>query len=297
MAIDHFIPEVWNARLLTSLETNLVYGGPGVVNRDYEGDIANAGDTVRITSVSDPEIKDYVEGVTVITPEPLTTAQRSLVITESKMFAFSVDDVNKRQALGGVMAEGMRRAAYRLRDTADKFLAAKFVGGVQADNLIPATFVTADGDARDGSDVLITNQVSAYEGLVRLAQKLDEADIPDSGRWAVIPSWYHSLLLLDTRFTDASAAGQPSAAINGMVGTVAGMSLARSNNAPIISGDDTAVIAGTSAALSYAEQINMTEAYRPESSFADAVKGLHVYGAKLVRPDHVAVLTASPTAV
>ncbi|MDN5860910.1 MAG: hypothetical protein L0H84_20080 [Pseudonocardia sp.] len=293
MALDHFIPEVWNARLLTSLETNLVYGGPNVVNREYEGDIANAGDTVRITSISDPEISDYVAGVTTITPTPLTTAQRSLVITESKMFAFEVDDVDKRQALGGVMAEGMRRAAYRLRDVADRFLAAKFVGGVQAANLIAATQIVA----KDPAAPAIGGQLSAYEGIVRLAQRLDEADIPDTGRWVIIPAWYHALLLLDERFTDASARGEQSAAINGMVGTVAGMMVARSNNAPTMGADDTAVIAGTSAALSYAEQINMTEAYRPESSFSDAVKGLHVYGAKLVRPDHVAVLTASQDAV
>jgi len=286
MAVDHFIPEVWSARLLTALETNLVYGSPGVVNRDYEGEIANAGDTVHITSISDPEISDYVAGSTVITPQPLSTAQRSLLITEAKMFAFEVDDVDERQALGGIMAEGMDRAAYRLRDTADTFLSAKFVGGVQAANVIGATAVV---QAPAGA------QIDAYTGLVRLAQKLDEADVPDVGRWAIIPAWYYSLLLLDQRFTDASARGEQSAAINGQVGMVANMRIARSNKVPSLGGDDSAVLAGTSAALSYAEQINKTEAYRPESSFSDAVKGLHVYGAKVVRPDHIAMLTASQT--
>lgn len=286
MAIDHFIPEVWSARLLTSLETALRYGSPGVVNRDYEGDIGAAGDTVRITSISDPEIADYVPGVTVITPQPLTTAQRTLTITESKYFGFEIDDVDKRQALGGVMAEGMKRAAYRLRDTADKFLAAKFVGGVQSANTISTTTVVA---APTGA------QIDAYTGLIQLGLKLDEADIPEEGRWAIVPPWYHSLLKLDTRFTSAADRGEQSAAINGKVGTVNGMAIAMSNNAPLITGDDYAVLAGTDAALSYAEQINSTEAYRPESSFSDAVKGLHVYGAKMVRPDHVAMLTASKT--
>lgn len=289
MAVDHFIPEVWSARLLTALETALVYGSPGVVNRDYEGEIRNAGDTVHITSISDPEISDYVPGVTVINPQPLSTAQRSLTITESKMFAFEVDDVDLRQALGGIMGEGMDRAAYRLRDTADTFLAAKFVGGVQAQNVIGATHIVASNPT--GA------QMSAYEGLVRLAEKLDDADIPDEGRFAIIPNWYHSLLLLDERFTDASARGEQSAAINGKVGTVSGMAIARSNKVPVLSGDDSGVVAGVSSAVSYAEQINKTEAYRPESAFSDAVKGLHVYGAKVVRPDHLAMLTASKTTV
>lgn len=288
MAINHFIPEIWSAKLLTSLETSLVYGGAGVVNRDYEGDIASAGDTVRITSISDPEINDYVAGSTDIVPQPLTTAQRTLHITESKYFAFEVDDIDARQAAGDVMAEGMTRAAYRLRDVADTFLAAKFVGGVQAANIIGATHITADGAA--------TGSISAYEGLVRLAQKLDEADIPDEGRFAIIPAWYHSLLLLDKRFTDASARGEASAAINGQVGVVSNMRIARSNKVPQIA-DGFGVIAGTAAAMTYAEQINKTEAYRPESSFSDAVKGLHVYGAKVVRPDHIAMLTASEVPV
>lgn len=291
MAVEHFIPEVWSARLLTALETSLVYGGPGVVNREYEGEISNAGDTVRITSISDPEITDYVAGTTVINPAPLTTAQRSLTITESKMFAFEVDDIDKRQALGGIMDEGMKRAAYKMRDVADSFLAAKFATGAQSANVLAATTILAN----DPTTPAIGTSVSAYEGLVRLAQVLDEADIPDEGRFAIIPAWYHTLLLLDKRFTDASQRGEASAAINGKVGTVSNMSIARSNKVPILTGDDYAVVAGTSAAVSYAEQINKTEAYRPESSFSDAVKGLHVYGAKVVRPDHIAVLTASKT--
>lgn len=293
MAVEHFIPEVWSARLLTALETSLVYGSPNVVNRDYEGEISGAGDTVHITSISDPEISDYVAGTTVITPQPLTTAQRTLAITESKMFAFEVDDVDKRQALGGIMDEGMMRAAYRLRDTADTFLAGKFATGAQAANVLAATMILA----KDPTTPAIGTSVSAYEGLVRLGQVLDEADVPDEGRFAIVPAWYHTLLLLDQRFTDASARGEQSAAINGKVGTVSGMAIARSNKVPVLTGDDYAVVAGTKAAVSYAEQINKTEAYRPESSFSDAVKGLHVYGAKVVRPDHIAVLTASKTAV
>lgn len=282
MAIDHFIPEVWSAELLTALETSLVYGAPGVVNRDYEGDIRAAGDTVRITSISDPEIDDYVAGTTVITPQPLTTAQRTLVVDQAKYFSFEVDDVDARQALPGVLTEGTSRAGYRLRDAADSFLAAKFVAGVQAANVIASTTI---------DPAPATGEVTAYEGLVRLAQKLDEADVPDMGRWAIVPAWFYSQLLLDERFTDAGARGEASAALNGQVGVVSNMRILRSNKVPAIS-TASAVVAGVPAALTYAEQINKVEAYRPENSFSDAVKGLHVYGAKVIRPDHIALLTA-----
>lgn len=280
MAIVNFISEVWAAELLTSLKKALVYAGPGVVNRRYEGVIANAGDTVRITSISRPSIADYVAGSTVITPEPLTDASRSLVISQSKYFAFEVDDIEKRQAQSGVLEEGMREAAFGLADVADQYVAGLHTG-VQAANVLGTRIIdTAD---------------KAYNGLVDLVVKLDEANVSSAGRWSVIPPWYHGLLLRDARFTDASASGMASAALNGQVGMVAGMSVLRSNNTPNPTADHRVVIAGTEDAISFAEQINKTETFRPENAFSDAVKGLHLYGAKLVRPDGLATLTADPT--
>lgn len=285
MAIVNFIPEVWAAELLASLKKSLVYAGPGVVNRRYEGLITNAGDTVRITSISRPAIADYVAGVTNIVPEPLTDASRSLTISQSKYFAFEVDDIEKRQAQSGVLEEGMREAAFGLADVADQFVAALYTG-VQTANVVPAVNLSA-GDAA-AVDL-------AYVTLVKLAQKLDEASVAGTDRWVIIPPAYHTLLLRDARFTDASASGMASVALNGRVGMVAGMTVMTSNNAPVPGANSRAVIAGTQDAISFAEQINKTEAFRPESAFSDAVKGLHLYGAKLVRPDGLAIVTAQLT--
>ena len=89
MAIT-FIPEIWSAMMLESLKKNLVYAGPGVVSRAWEGEIQNQGDTVRIRSISRPTIATYTKGSTTITPEQLTDAQRSLVINQAKYFAFDI---------------------------------------------------------------------------------------------------------------------------------------------------------------------------------------------------------------
>lgn len=278
MAITRFIPEIWSAVLLQALETRLVYAQPGVVNRDYEGEIANAGDTVRITSISDPTIGDYVPNSTTITPEELNDAQRTLVIDQSKYFAFKVDDVDQRQALGNVMPEAMRRAAYQLARVADSYVASLYTGVVADNNL---------------GTVSVTTAAIAYTQLRMLKLRLDEADIPEDGRFAIMPPWYYSLLTEDNRFLDAAASGTTETLRNGQVGRVLGFELLQSNQAPNPTGDDYVVMAGVDSAISFAQQINKTEAYRPESSFSDAVKGLHLYGAKLVRPDHIAVLTAS----
>jgi N4-gp56 family major capsid protein len=284
MAITRFRPEIWSAELLVALRKASVFAQPAVVNRDYEGEISQAGDTVRITSISDPTIGNYTANSTVITPEELTDAQRTLVINQAKYFAFKVDDVDRRQAKGDVMGEALSRAAYKLRDVVDAYIAALY------------TDVASANKVNSGSAVAITTGDLAYSNLVALGQELDEANVSSEGRWAVVPPWYHSKLLLNTNFINIEKSGDGGAALrNGMIGRAAGFDLYKSNNVVNVTGDDYAVLAGVNSAISYAEQINSVEAYRPESSFSDAVKGLHLWGCKVIRPDSLAYLLASQT--
>lgn len=282
MAITLFKPEVWAAVLLSSLKKALVYGAPGVANRSYEGEVRNAGDTVHITSIGRPTINTYVPGTTVIAPQQLTDSQRSLLIDQAKFFAFEVDDVDARQTAGNVIPEAMSEAAFGLSDVADQYIAATYTGVAAANNL--GTVIVDTGD-------------KAYNELRRLMIKLDEASVPRQGRWVVVPPWYHGLLMDTQKFIDASASGSTDPLLNGHVGRAAGFDIRVSNNTPNPTTDNRVIIAGYPGAIAYAEQINKTEAYRPDDSFSDAVKGLHLYGAKLVRPDGIAVVTADPTAV
>lgn len=279
-----FIPEIWSKKLLSATEKALVIASPGVVNHDYEGEISDAGDTVHINSVGDPTIATYVPGTTVLVAEELTTAQQALLIDQSKSFNFKVDDVDKRQAAGNTLSEAMKRAAYKLRDVADQYVEGLLRAGV------------VSGNALGAISVPIANPTYVYDKiLVPLSVKLDEANVPTEGRYVLIPPWVRGRLLMDDRFIRADASGKASAAISGVVGEAAGFEIRVSNNMPLVTGDDYSVIAGTDAACSFAQQISKTEAYRPESSFSDAVKGLHVYGAKVTRPDHIATALASIT--
>jgi hypothetical protein len=282
MSVDTFKPEVWAASLLVALRKSLVYGM--VVNRNYEGEIAEYGDTVTINSVSRPAISTYVPNSTTIVPEALTTAERKLLVDQAKYFAFEVDDVDQRQTRGDLIPAALSEAGYAMADAADQFLAGLYTGVVSANNL--GTIAVTTGTPNDAYDKI----------LVPLKVALDNANVPNEGRWAVIPPWLHGRLLRDDRFIrwDASGANPPSS-INGYVGKAAGFLLFVSNNTPFPGGDDNIVIAGTNSAISYAEQISKVEAYRPQSSFSDAIKGLHLYGGKLVRPDGIAVAQASQT--
>jgi hypothetical protein len=285
MSVRNFVPEIWSARLLVAARKAFVYAAPNVVNRDYEGDIAEAGDTVRITSVSRPAIGTYVPGSTTITPEKLTTGQRTLVVDQSKYWAFSIDDVDKRQAKSNLIPQAMSEAAYGLADVVDQYVAGLYTQ-IQAANFLnvvgsPIDTFTAPAD--------FYNKI-----LVPLRTRLTKASVPTPGRYVIVPPEGYASLLLDDRFIKADNAGTDAGLRNGLVGRAAGFDIYESNNVPNPSGDTLVVTAGTNGAITFAEQINKTEAYRPESSFSDAVKGLALYGAKVVRPDFLAAAFINP---
>lgn len=279
MSVATFIPEFWSKKLLSSLKPAHVYGA--LCNTDYEGEITEAGDTVTINSVGRPTITPYIPNVSVIVPEKLTTAQRKLVVDQSDSFAFGIDDVDKRQANGGLMEEATKEAAFGFAQVTDLYLEG----------------IMRAGASNDLGTIGVVNPADVYDKLLIPAKiKLDRANVPVEGRWAVLTPEQHGLILLDPRFIDYDKSGNTEGKVNGIVGRAAGFDLIVSNNAPVITGDDYAFMAGHRMATSYAEQINKTEAYRPESSFEDAIKGLHLYGGKVVRPEALVKAAASVTA-
>lgn len=275
MSITNFRPEIWSANLLVATRKVLVYGD--CINRDYEGEISAAGDTVRITSVGRPTISTYVPNVTVINPEQVNDSQRTLVVDQSKMFAFAVDDVDARQAKGNVLPQSMNEAAYGFADVIDQYIASTMYTGIQTANQI-------------GSVTIAANTPSDFydKVLVPLKIKLDLANVPTEGRWINVRPEAHGALLRDSRFVKVNESGTSDGLRNGMVGRAAGFDIRLTNNAPNTTGSEYVTIAGTNSAYTFAEQINKVEAYRPQSSFSDAIKGLVLYGGKLVRPDFLA---------
>lgn len=291
MAVDTFIPEVWNAQLITALEENLILADPGSsVNTNYEGDIAQAGDTVHIARIADPVIADYIKNVTIINPATLSTTDETFTITQSKYFAFEVDDVDRRQALnaGALMNEAAKRAAYGMRALADTFVGAQMVAGA--------------GTVLDPMDIVAADAADAYAVILRLKLALDKKLIPQEGRWLTCDPSFYALLLLDPRFIDASKYGGSgnTPLHNGEVGKILNFTVKVSTHLPKgtagAAGEVSSfVIAGHQMATTFAQQINKTEAYRPESSFSDAIKGLHLYGAKVIQGEALAVIDVDVT--
>lgn len=280
MALD-FIPTVWAARLLVALEKSLVYGQTNVCNRDYEGEIRASGNTVKIASIGDVTVDNYTKDTDIGDPQTLTDAEQTLLINQAKYFNFYVDSVDRAQQNVNVLDEAMRRASWSLRDYADSFLAAAMEAAVVIGNKIGSN-----------ASPEVPTKDNAYEYLVDLGVLLDEANTPLDGRFVVVPAWFHGLLLKDERFVKAGTRSSDTALRNDEVGEAAGFSIVKSNNVPNTTGTKYKIIAGHSIATSYVEQIVDVQTYKPEKRFGDAVKGLHVYGAKVVRPTALAMLIA-----
>lgn len=283
MAITSFIPTVWAASLLAALDSALVYAQAGVCNRDYDGDVRGVGDKVKINSIGDVTIKTYTKNADIDAPQELTATQQELVLSQAHYFNFAVDDVERAQSKPDVLQEAMRRAAFGLRNTADSYVAGVMAAGVDTGNVI-GTISTPRSD--------LGTLGNAYNYLVDLAVMLDNTDTPDFGRFVIVPPWFHGLLLKDERFIHMGSEMSAEALRNGQVGEAAGFRILKSNNVPNDTGEAYRIIAGHSVATSYVEQILEVEAFRPERRFSDAVKGLHVYGAKVVRGANLAMLIA-----
>jgi P22 coat protein - gene protein 5 len=265
------IPQIWSARILSKLEKALVFAQAGIVRRDFEGELRAGGDRVHFHAFNDLTINNYTKDSTTLTYENLTDSRVSLLVDQAKYFAFKVDDVNTAQMFPAIIDAAADRASYQLAQVADAYVAQSYTAASSAnpDNIIEVSTPTA---------------ANIYQKFVQLAQRMDEGSLPAEGRYAVIPPWVLALLRQDNTFVTQAS---PQTVLNGQVGQVAGISLLVSNNV-VATGtptDDYHIMAGVENAIGYAEQIVNVEGLRLEGSFADGVRGLHLYGSDVLQPE------------
>lgn len=284
MALSRFVPELWSTRLIRHLDKALVYAQPGVINRNYEGEIRNQGDTVHISQIKDITVGPYTKGTPVSYQAADAGKTADLVIDQAEYFAVEVEDIDRVQANVNLMDQSVRRGAYALADHVDQYVAQFAHDVADAGNVI-------EGD--------VSTAAKAYETLVDLEVKLDEQNVPSQGRFAVIPPWFHGLLLKDDRFVASGAAMGDTRLRNGVVGEAAGFTLLKSNNVPDSTtasgsgsgapGEDVLILAGSDQGITLATQITETEALRSQDQFSDLVRSLLVFGGVLVNEDELAV--------
>ena len=282
MALNNFIPEIWSARLLKHLDEDLVF--KQLVNTDYEGEIRNVGDTVRVNRIGDIVVGSYTKDGEIDSPQQLSGEQLVLKIDQFKYFNFYVDDVDSAQQNPKIMDDAMNRAAFALAREVDKYIAGLYTqAGVKLDN--------SGAGYQVGTSTGAGNK-NPYDLVVDIVEQMDTHNIPGAGRWLVIPPWFHAMLLKSEEYKLAFQDYKST----GSIPTIAGIRILMSNNLPTKkignNADFSVLLAGTNMAISFAQQLNKVEAYRPEKRFADAVKGLLLFGAKVFYPESLVSIVA-----
>ena len=271
MAIKSFIPTVWSETLYQAL--NDKYIGVSHCNRDFEGEIREKGNTVRICGVGDVVVSEYTKNANMNAPATLSDNARELEIDQAKYFNFQIDDIDRAQSSPKLMEAAMKNAASALANDADRYIFSLYA---QAGSSIKST----DTNSENIVDLIIDARTKLFTNNV--------AD-PEDVVIEVSPEIAGMILKAKVNLSSDNT----NVMETGCIGAIGGCKIFVSNNIKKLEGDtgyEHKCLARTKRAIAFAEQLSEIDAYRPELRFADAVKGLHLYGAKVVYPKEMVLL-------
>lgn len=270
MAFTSFIPQIWNADMLLNFREAAV--AANLTNGEYTGN-ASAGNKVTINTATPVSIEDYKAAGRTTSAEAIASTSIDLLIDQEKSFDFKVDDIDRRQAAGSLGAYTVS-AGQGLAEDADKFLLAL---ASSATTHQTATTVTTGDDALN---------------VIRdLRKAMNKNHVPLGRRVVVVNAEFEAILLdAASKITNVDKSGSPAGLREASIGRLLGFDVYMSENLPVVAKPQ--AVAWYVPALAYVSQIEETEALRAEDSFADRLRGLHVYGGKAVRSTGFAAWTS-----
>ena len=271
MAITNFIPTIWSENLFRALDQQ--YIGVANCNREYEGEIRHMGSVVKICGVGNVTVGDYTKNVDLSAPQTLDDTVMDLTIDQAKFFNFQIDDVDRAQSTPKLMDAALKNAADSLCRDADRYVYGLW-------NKLSTTVANDD-----------TTEESILDTIVFAREKLYRAGVTDSSQVVLEVSPAIASILFRAKLNLAT--DNTPILENGCVGSIAGCKIYVSNN--IVMEEAGPVnyhkcFLRTKRAIAFAEQLSEIDAYRPEKRFADAVKGLHLYGAAVIYPEEAILL-------
>ena len=288
-----FLPKVYSKQVLNFFRKASV--AEAITNTDYAGEISAFGDTVRIIKEPVISVDQYERGGTV-TKTALTDAEVTLIVDVANAFKFIVDDIETNMSHVNFREVATSSAAYALRDAFDTGVIAKMFAGVSASspNHILGSDSATDLAAGtfDGTGNLDIGYASGehdpIDVLSHMARLLDEENVPEEGRWFLAnPEFYEQLVQTSSKLMSVDFNAGQGSIRNGLVssGKLRGFDMYKSNNIAATTNAAGKVIAGHMSSTCTAQTITSTEVMRDPDSFGDIVRGLHVYGAKVLRPE------------
>jgi len=287
----NFIPEIWSGKLIENFYDSTVLAA--ISNTDYEGEIRNQGDTVNIRTQPNITIREYVKGQNLVVENP-DAPKLQLVIDKGEYFSCVEDDIDRVQSDVKLMDMWSKDASEQMKIKIDQRVLTDLLPGIGASNkgatagqqsaafnlgttAAPLT-VTKDGASAT---------TSVVDLIVDMGTVLDEANVPESDRYLIIPARMAGLIK-KSELKDASLTGDSTTPLrNGRLGMIDRFTLYVSHNLNVSSGK-TSIIAGHKMGFTFASQMTEMETLRAQSTFGNIIRGLQVYGYKVVKPEALA---------
>ena len=287
----NFMPAIYSKKVLNFFRKASVV--EAITNTDYAGEISAYGDSVKVIKEPTITVHQYERGADVAATA-LTDTEVTLVVDTANAFKFIVDDIETSMSHVNFKEVAASSAAYALRDAFDAGVIATMFAGLSASS--PDHILGGDTTASAASGVLSGTDAMGLQHagtdpldiLARMARLLDDQNVPEEGRWVVAPpTFYEELSQSGSKLLSVDFNGGQGSIRNGLVssGKLRGFSMYKSNNIAAPTNADGKLLAGHMSAVCTAQTITSTEVIRDPDSFGDICRGLHVYGAKVLRPE------------
>ena len=293
-ANQFWVPEIYSKKVQLALRKASTV--EAICNTDYMGEIKSFGDTVNIVKEPEMSVAAYTRGLTPLVNTALTDEELVLIIDKANYFHFQIDSLEKRFGHINFQEIASNNAAYKLKDTMDSEVMANMYAEAHAATAILTPIIAGGNAAKKllfGSvavPIAINHGAGALDVdplnfMSRCAQVMDENNNPDEGRWFVAaPNYYNSLADTSSKLLSIDYNAGKGSLRNGLVasGLVRGFQMYKSNNLPASAGTTPVVLFGHMRSTSAASAMNTVESFRSPTTFADEVRGLHVYGRKVL---------------
>lgn len=298
-----FIPEIWSSKLIEKFYDTTVLAA--ISNTNYEGEIKKQGDKVIMRQTPSITIRDYNANQALVVDRP-SAPTLEMDIDQGKYFNLHLDDVLKHQMDVDLMNEWSTEASEQFKITVDRDVLLFLVNKAAAKNRgTGAGRISGNLNLGIAGTPVTLSKANIIDYIILLGQALDEQNIPETGRFLLLPAWACSLLKRSD-LRDASLTGDSTSVVrNGRLGMIDRFTIYSTNLLPTsltdgVAGNDTDgatyIIAGHKNGLTFASQFTEMEVIRSESSFGNLMRGLQVYGRQVLDGTALAQLYAKPAA-
>jgi|TARA_R100000482_G_scaffold49529_1_gene17548 hypothetical protein len=284
----NFIPEIWSGKLIENFYDATVLAA--ISNTDYEGEIRSMGDTVNIRTTPEITIKSYVKGQTLAVENP-DKAKLQLIIDKGEYFACVEDDVDQVQSDIALMDMWSKDASERMKIKIDQRVLTDLLPDVSANNKgTTAGAISGNIDLGVAGTPEALTKSNVIDKIVDMGTVLDEANCPEGDRFLVIPAKMAGLIK-QSDLKDASITGDNTSPLrNGRLGMIDRFTVYVSHNLKKTTGGEFSVIGGHKMGFTFASQMTNMETIRSETTFGNIIRGLQVYGYKVVKPEALATM-------